>query len=441
MELSELVKIIKDNGVVGAGGAGFPSYAKLSGNPDYVLLNCAECEPLFRADRQLLHKYAPEIMKALSLVVKLLGAEKGIIAFKHTYTEAIQAANEALPEHPFLETALIGSVYPAGDEVVLIYEVLHRVVPEGRLPMDVGVVVFNVETMYNVYRAVFLSQPVQEKFLTIGGAVKTPMTIRVPIGTSFSKVIAMAGGSTLQDFEVISGGPMTGRLASVNTVVTKTTKGILILPPEHLLVQRRRERMNHNINRIKSVCSQCQMCTDLCPRNLLGHRIEPHRIMRAIGDEVAFDITAYQGAMYCCDCGVCEAYACHQGLSPRNVIMELKRKLRINGMEAKSDLKVNGQRDGRRVPSKRLTARLNLSVYENGAPMLEQILFTDEVEVRLDMHIGMPAVPVVEQGTMVRQGQLIAKAAEGRLSTNIHASINGVVSSVEKTGIRIIGMR
>ena len=170
MDIVELSKIMQESGIVGAGGAGFPSYAKLNGKTETLILNCAECEPLLKLHRQLLERYAAEIAATFYRIGQTTGAKEMIIGLKKSYTGTIDALNAVLDEYPGMRLGLLDEVYPAGDEVVLIYELTKKVVQPGGLPIDCGVTVFNVETVYNVYRAVEANIPVVDKLVSGYGA-------------------------------------------------------------------------------------------------------------------------------------------------------------------------------------------------------------------------------------------------------------------------------
>ena len=160
MDIKTLSGILQENGVVGAGGAGFPTYAKLDERANTIILNCAECEPLLKLHQQLLEKYAYEILKTFSLVGETVKASEMIIGIKEHYKDTIAALNQHIGKFPGVRLGLLEEVYPAGDEVVLIYEVTKKVVRPGGLPIEQGVAVFNVETIYNLYRALERSTPV-----------------------------------------------------------------------------------------------------------------------------------------------------------------------------------------------------------------------------------------------------------------------------------------
>ncbi|MCM8710019.1 SLBB domain-containing protein [Clostridium sp. SYSU_GA19001] len=440
MDLMEFKKVIFDNGVAGAGGAGFPSHEKLNKTADTIILNCAECEPLFRVDRQLLAKYTENILQTLEIIVNVLEAEKGIVAIKSAYKNTIAAVKSQIQRYEKLEIKILPDVYPAGDEVVLVYETTGRIVPEGAIPLTVGTVVFNVETVLNIFKAVALKEPVTDKYVTVTGEVKNPITIKAPVGISIKELIEFAGGASIAEYEVLNGGPLTGRLADLEDTVGKTTKAIIVLPKEHIIVQKRQLNPYTNLKRTMSVCSQCQMCTDLCPRSLLGHSIKPNRIMKALGSGLAVDIEAFTSSMLCSECGLCEAYSCHQGLSPRMLAGELKRKLRQNGVKNphhKAPVSVNPMRDGRMVPMERLIARLGISKYNVDAPLSEKDVNIDKVKIYINRHIGQIPVPTVKIGDIVNKGDLIAEVPDGKLGVKFHASISGKVISVEESFISI----
>ena len=171
MDIKELSMVMQENGIVGAGGAGFPSYAKLNAQTETLILNCAECEPLLKLHRQLLETYAMEIVETFHMIGQAVGAKEMVIGIKRSYKKTIDALQSVLEEYPAVRLGLLEEVYPAGDEVVLIYELTKMVVPTGGLPIACGVTVYNVETVYNTYRAVTCGLPVVDKLVSIVGEV------------------------------------------------------------------------------------------------------------------------------------------------------------------------------------------------------------------------------------------------------------------------------
>ena len=431
MDMKELSSILQQNGIVGAGGAGFPTYAKLDQRAETIILNCAECEPLLRLHRQLLEKYAQEIVETFHLIGQAVGAKELVIGIKKAYTKTIDALNGVIGAYPEVRLGLLDEVYPAGDEVVLIYEVTKKVVRPGGLPIEQGVAVFNVETVYNAYRAINQSTPVVDKLVSVVAEVDHPVTVRVPIGTTIEDTVKLAGGITTKNPVYFIGGPMMGFIGSGSLPVTKTTNAVLVLPEEHLIIQKKRKKTSIDLKRAAACCCQCSMCTDLCPRNRLGHPIQPHLFMRAATCKDVQEPNIFVNTMFCSSCGLCEMYSCMQGLSPRTLMAEYKAGLRANGLrppkvEAKP---VGPEREYRKVPMERLMARLDLTKYNKEAPLDESVVPVSKVKIMLSQHIGAPAAAIVKQGDKVTKGQMIAEPAKG-LSVGIHASIDGVVSEV-----------
>ncbi len=441
MTVEELRQIIKENGIVGAGGAGFPTYMKIDKRANTILMNCAECEPLLRLHRQLLKERAQEIVRTFAMIADVLEAEEAIIGIKEGYKSTIEALNEYVPLYPKVRIQLLSSSYPMGDEVVLIYEATGRVISPGGLPIEAGVAVFNVETVYNVYRAVDKSKPVVDKVVSVVGEVENPITVRVPLGTRLDEVVSMAGGEkeTGKELVYLVGGPMMGRIGNKYDPVTKTTNAILVLPEDHLIIQKKRMPASIGMKRAASACCQCQMCTDLCPRFNLGHPIEPHRFMLAMGNHNYKDLDAFLDLFFCSGCGLCEMFSCPQGLSPRTLIMECKNGLREAGITAPKGIEaapVKEARAYRKVPEKRLEARLGLTQYETRAPLDNKVRPVARVRLLLSQHIGVPAICAVQMGERVTRGQVIAAAADG-LSVPVHASVCGVVTDITDKYVEI----
>ena len=432
MEMTQLSKVMRDGGVVGAGGAGFPSYAKLNKDADTIILNCAECEPLLKLHRQVLEKHAEEITFALDTIAKAVEADRVIIAIKPGYKEAIAAVNKCISKYKNMSVGLLPEIYPAGDEVITIYETTGRIVPPGSIPISVGVTVFNVETALNVARMINEGKPVTYKYITIAGEVKHPVTLKAPLGITYGELIKLAGGATVENPVLIAGGPMTGSICYASDVVTKTSNAVLVMPEHQYIVDKRTTPVGISMKRAMSVCCQCMMCTDLCSRNLLGHPIEPHKFMRAASSGVTTDTSAYLNTFFCSACGLCELYSCGQNLNPRTLIGITKGQLRKNGIPVPKDIEVkpvNKQREYRTVPMSKLIARLGLRKYDLPAPLDETLVKADSVKLKLSQSIGAPSVACVKPGDTVKTGDVVANAPE-KLGVPIHASIDGVVSEV-----------
>ena len=438
MLIDELKNIARENGIVGAGGAGFPSYAKMTDKADTVILNCVECEPLLKLHVQLLAANAEEIVQMLDEVREALGAKEAVIGIKSEHVHTIRTLQEVLEEYPKVRICAVRPTYPMGDEVILIYEATGRVIKPGGIPIDENVVVYNAETMYNLYQAVHGGSPVTDKLVSIVGEVERPVTVRVPLGISVKEAVALAGKITVRDPAYMMGGPMMGKLGTENTIITKTTNAIIVLSETHKVVMRMNKNLDVERRRAASSCCQCRTCTEMCPRHALGHPIEPHRIMRAVANHDISDLSVYTNTAYCSSCGLCENYSCPQGLSPRSVIAEFKNGLRASGIRVgkTEPAEVEMDRELRKVPVMRLKEKLGLAQYDIPAPLTEMEVSVKTVKIPMSQHIGAPAKAVVGQGDTVAKGQKIGEAAEG-LSVAIHASVNGIVKKATEKEIVI----
>jgi Na+-translocating ferredoxin:NAD+ oxidoreductase RnfC subunit len=415
---------IEELGIVGAGGGGFPTAAKLKTKVSLVIANAAECEPLLHKDKELLHHFAAPFLRGLQVAMELVGAPEGAIGVKEKYHEIIAALEQQAPRG--VRVVPLPDVYPAGDEFILVHLVTGRVIPPGGLPKDVDVAVANVETLMNIG----LDRPVTHKYLTVAGAVATPVTLRVPVGISIGEVIEAAGGATVSDFGVLLGGVMMAKpAAGLDVPVTKTTGGIVVLPATHSLIQRHNAPWLH-VERIgRSACDQCRFCTEFCPRYLLGHPIQPHRAMQSLGFSTGLD--AMVATLYCCECNLCTMYACPEDLDPKTVCVQNKPLARERGLVFKGDpasITPHPLAEFRRVPMRRLIARLGLTEFNNTGPLTEYAFSPSKVQLLLKQHAGAPATPVVNSGDRVKAGDLVAAPEHGKLGARIHASIDGVAT-------------
>ncbi len=430
--LNDFAEKIRAAGVVGAGGAGFPSHIKYQGKIETVIANGAECEPLLHCDQEIMAREAPLVVEGLELARRATDARRGIVALKRKYREAIRALTEEIAGRPHLEILEMDSYYPAGDEQNIVYEATGRIVPEGGIPLHVGALVNNVGTLANIARAV-RGIPVTDRILTVSGAVRRPATFSLPVGTSVSEAIALAGGASAGDYRVILGGPMMGVLADDLLVpVTKTLSGIIVLPADHYLVAKKSQNSRIVSRRAQSACDQCFECTELCPRFLLGHNMRPHVIMRAAPYGLLTGEAA-STAFLCCECGLCGLYACDTDLSPNLVNASLKSELwgaGVRNPHRRSDLKVHELREYRRIPTSRLIQRLGLKPYDLEAPWMELDYRASRVCIPLKQGTGEPARPLVGEGKKVKRGDLLGEIPEGKTGARVHASISGIVRKV-----------
>jgi Na+-translocating ferredoxin:NAD+ oxidoreductase RnfC subunit len=435
MTLSERARAA---GVVGAGGGGFPSHVKVGGRAEVVIANGAECEPLMYKDVALMSAHASEVVAGIQAVMEAVGAAEGLIGIKAKRKEAIQAVQAAC-EGTTVRVHTLGDFYPSGDEFVLVYEATGRLIPPAGIPLDVGVVVLNVESLLNITGAL-QDQPVTHKWLTVAGAVGRPMTCRVPVGTAFRHLIQAAGGTEAASPALMVGGAMMGRLThDLDAPVTKTTGGIIVLPGDHPLVNRvaRPEPAMHRIG--KSTCDQCSYCTELCPRYLLGYKIEPHKVMRSLLFDIAGQDAWNQWGQLCCECGLCTLYACPEDLYPREACQRVRQEFREMAPEARppilgrgEEVRVHPMYESRRIPIAQLVRRLGLADYDRPAPLTDAVASPTRVDLPLKQHAGVPAAPTVRPGEAVRAGDAVADVPDGRLGARIHASISGTARVLEE---------
>lgn len=424
MKIEELRTQIKGAGIAGAGGAGFPSYAKLSEGIDVLLVNGSECEPLLYTDCFLLMKQLPEVISGIRAILEGTGIGRAMLCVKeHTAKRLFLAEGDKLAENITLKT--LPNVYPVGDEVSLIYEATGRTVKAGNLPASAGVLVYNAETVYNIARAA-RGEPVTEKWLTVGGDVPEATVLKVPVGTPVSRLFEILNIRIPEDRVVLDGGPSMGKIINYRqAVVTKTTKGVLVLPEETEAVRMKQMDAEMSVARAETGCCQCTHCTDVCPRALIGYPIEPHKLVRTAKGAVEIDPALALTATLCCGCGLCTALACCQGVSPKAVIDRYKAQLAAKKLKfvAAAEPKVSPEREYRMIPVERWARALGVRKFDK-MPVFRDTVEVSRVEIPLRQHIGAKSVPIVKDGETVEKGQPIADCAEG-LSLRQHASIAG----------------
>lgn len=437
---TKLVELMKQASVVGAGGAGFPSYAKIADGADTLVVNAAECEPLTYTDLTLMRHHMPEIIRGVEIVLSETGMERGIVGMKtHTGKELGYTDGQVLGKN--VTVCLLPDVYPMGDEISLIYETTGRLVQPGALPITQHVIVYNAETVYNIYRAVTEGAPVTEKWLSIGGDLKQGYIVRVPIGMRISELFEKLGITIPEGHVLIDGGPSMGKIIPLSgSVIRKTTKGLLILPDNIPAVVNQNRSPDEQRKIASSVCCQCSRCTELCPRHMLGYPIEPHRMVRSSVSIAKDDPILIQTAQVCCSCGICSVAACCQGISPRAVINEYKGILAKNRVRFNANGKIyhpHPDRENRMMSSERWKELLGVKRFDKEGKFLPDLMKAGEVVIPMSMHIGAPSVPAVNVGDHVTAGQMIAGAAEGALSVPQYASVTGKVTFADAKQIII----
>lgn len=423
-------------GIIGAGGAGFPTHIKLNTQADIVIANGAECEPLLESDRHLLLREPQKVIEGLKAAVQAVGASKGILAVKGKHTDIIRILEPLISNEEGIELHLLDNFYPAGDEHVLVYEVTGRLVPMGGIPIHAGVVVNNVYTLAMISDAM-KGRSFTHRYITVAGEVNRPCVANLPVGMPISEAIEKAGlGFKVQSFDVVIGGPMMGKIEDdLAKPITKTTSGIIVIPSDSKLSAFKRIGMPVAARRVKSVCCQCSFCTEMCPRFLLGHRLKPHEIIRTLpSTNDSIDLDGLYSSALCCECGLCGFYACTMGLAPNNVNAFLKGIMAKNSIKPDfKGLKASGPnpfREDRKVPTSRLIVRLGLEKYNKHLPFVEEEFDVRKLVIPLKQHIGAPSMPVVKTGDRVKAGSLLAAIPENSPGAFIHSPVDGIIGEI-----------
>src|ERR1039457_5574643 len=434
-----LVEQLRESGVVGAGGAGFPTYVKAQAQVEFVIANGAECEPLIHKDAELMKHFPGPILAGMFSLMDTVGAKKGKFGIK-TKNAAALAALQSQLKTDRIEFVMLGDFYPSGDEYELVYTATGRLIPAAGIPLQVGCVVNNVETLYNVHQAA-QGRAVTEKFLCVCGAVKQPQSFWAPVGTPFRDLLAMAGGSTAADFGVFISGLMMGTLTfDLDDVVTKTTGGLIVLPRDHYLLGRK-TRSQQEMNHIgKSACDQCSYCTEFCPRYLLGYEVQPHKVMRSLGFTSTGADIWNQWSELCCACGLCTLYACPEDLYPKEACDQGKQDQRAAGLKfvQQKPVAVHPMKEYRRVPLAQLRRRLQVEEYERETPFQDVQHHPAMVRIKMRQHAGQAAAPAVQQGQTVKKGQVVGRVEASKLGADVHSSIDGKVRTVTPEFVEIV---
>lgn len=293
----EMVEIIREAGIVGMGGAAFPTHVKLSppaGKPiDTIILNGAECEPYLTTDHRLMLEYSEDIVYGLRVIMKALNVERAYIGIEDNKPDAIKIMKKAAFGYHGIGIKVLKTKYPQGAEKQLIEAITERQVPSAGLPMDIGVVVNNVATAAAISYAIRKGMPLIERVVTVTGkGVKEPKNVLVPIGTSFSYIIDQCGGLNGDVIKVINGGPMMGLAQyTLDVPVIKGTSGILLITPDDVQLSEERP------------CIRCAKCVDACPINLMP------LMMNAYSQNQDYEECEQLNVLDCIECGSC-SYVC-----------------------------------------------------------------------------------------------------------------------------------
>ena len=429
------VEKVRNSGIVGAGGAGFPTYIKMQSSPDTIICNAAECEPLLYTDYYVIKNHIEGVIGGIQLAKEHLGAKRVVFAIKEKRRELFPAIRKAIEAAGAdVELFPMGDYYPAGDEQSLVYDVTGRIVPQNGIPIHVGVVVNNVLTFYQIWNAIENSVPVTERYVSVVGRVKHPYVALVPIGTPFSRLAEVAEPEP--GTVMIEGGVMMGHVRTPDDTVSKTTGAIVFLEEGNPAVREKIDSFQSVTRFSKAACCQCTECTVLCPRYNLGHEIEPHMIMRTLNYGLDAKSSVAQAAYLCCQCGVCSLFACPFGLSPKRVYADFRSKLTEYNIPPLEHV-IDPFNNAKKLPTKRLKARLNLLDIDVKPEFIGTLPYSGPFKVSTKQHIGANASPTVRIGDPVNAGQVLSNVQPDKLGTPVHSPVDGVVKEITEEFIVI----
>lgn len=310
----EIIDLVKKAGVVGMGGAGFPTNVKLMPKEpdkiDYIIVNGSECEPYLTSDYRRMIENPDILIDGLKVILKIFDKAKGVIAIEDNKPEAIKIISKLVENEERIEVKKLRTKYPQGAERMLIYAVTGRKINSSNLPADAGCVVDNVDTVFSIYRAVVLGKPLLKRVVTVtGDAIETPQNFLVNIGTSHMELIEAAGGFKAEPKKVISGGPMMGMaMSSLDVPITKTSSAILCFEKDPL----------NDLNQTN--CINCGRCVNVCPGNIIPTKLAK---LSNKGDMEGF---VKNDGMECCECGCC-SYICPAKLDLTQAIKSMRKQV------------------------------------------------------------------------------------------------------------------
>ncbi|MDF2888417.1 MAG: electron transport complex, RnfABCDGE type, subunit [Lacrimispora sp.] len=308
----EIRDIVKEAGIVGLGGAGFPTHVKLTPKDetkiDTIIVNGAECEPYLTSDYRMMLEEPEGIVKGLNIILQLFDNAKGVIGIEDNKPEAIRLMTELVKDEPRITVCPLKTKYPQGGERSLIYAVTGRKINSSMLPADAGCIVDNVDTVISIYNAVAKTTPLIRRIVTVtGDAIANPQNYNVRTGTNYAELLEASGGFKTEPEKVISGGPMMGQaLFNMNIPVTKTSSALTCMSKDEVAIN------------APTACIRCGRCVNVCPSHVIPQMMMQAAVRSDIDTFVKLD------GMECCECGCC-AYACPAKLPLTQAFKEMRK--------------------------------------------------------------------------------------------------------------------
>ena len=334
----EIVSIIREAGISGMGGAMFPTHAKITssaGKVEKLFINCAECEPYITANHRLLLENPAAVINGTKILMKALGLRQAVIAVEDNKIDAVNKLDDLLNGSDLIKVSLLQTRYPQGDEVQIVYALTGKEVPAGKLPIDVGCVVFNPETCASIFNAFLKGMPLIERIVTVDGdCINKPKNLLVPIGTSYKDLFEFCGGLKKTPAKIINGGPMMGTAQwDIEGVVTKGTTGVLAFSKSAI---REYEQ--------EPVCIRCGKCVDGCPKRLMP------TYLALFAKNGNLDMCEKYDALSCVECGSC-SYVCPGNVPIVQYIRVAKAKIQEDKRAIEQALKLSAAKIKEEVKS------------------------------------------------------------------------------------------